>query len=416
MNKRNKNPRIRKRIKSLKAILFSCFLIGLISSFGYNEFFLGSLDDKKQSQIENKENLSGSTDDSEEKSSEDLTSKKEEDISEKAPDENIDTGEINEGAGPMVNGNIVLSFAGDCTLGTDPSFTYNTFPQKVQEVGENYAYFFQNVLPIFSEDDLTVVNLEGPLTNAEAKAEKKFTFKGPAEYAKILSAGSVEAANLANNHSMDYLEQGFEDTKKALDAESIAYFGLGTEYTANIRGKNIVLLGYKGWLENVDFGALEADIKKHKDEGSIVIANFHWGSEKSYRPNTFQVDVAHAAIDYGADIVIGHHPHVIQGLEMYKGKPIAYSLANFCFGGNNNPPDKRTFILQTDLVISNSSLSQIGIRVIPASISSVSTLNNYQPTPSEGADKAVLLEELNNLSTNLNFELSDEFTYVNVGN
>lgn len=416
MNKRNKDPRIRKRIKSLKVMLFSCFLIGLISSFCYNEFFLGSSYDKKQSQIENKEELADSKDKSEKENSEDLTSKKEDDVSDDNPDKNVENGEVNKPTGPMVNGNIVLSFAGDCTLGTDPSFTVNTFPQKVQEVGGNYSYFFQNVLPIFSEDDLTIVNLEGPLTNAEAKANKKFTFKGPAEYAKILSAGSVEAANLANNHSMDYLEQGFEDTKKALDTESIAYFGLGTEYTANIRGKNIVLLGYKGWIENVDFGALEADIKKHKDEGSIVIANFHWGDEKSYKPNGHQIDVAHAAIDYGADIVIGHHPHVIQGLEIYKGKPIAYSLANFCFGGNSNPSDKRTFILQTDLVINNSSLSQIGIRVIPASISSISTQNNYQPTPSEGADKTVLLEELNNLSTNLNFELSDEFTYINVGN
>ncbi|MCI8469291.1 MAG: hypothetical protein HFJ75_07390, partial [Eggerthellaceae bacterium] len=105
---------------------------------------------------------------------------------------------------------LTVTFAGDCTLGTDAAFDYSTsLNAKYEEVGDP-SYFLRNVEPIFAADDLTIVNMEGTLTTASTRADKTFAFKGPAEFAKILSSSSVEGASLANNHSRDYGEQSYQ--------------------------------------------------------------------------------------------------------------------------------------------------------------------------------------------------------------
>jgi len=281
---------------------------------------------------------------------------------------------------------ITISAAGDCTLGTDEYFDRSTSLNAYYD-SNGASYFFQNVKPVFEADDLTIVNMEGTLTEETARQDKTYAFKGPAEYAQILTEGDVEAANLANNHSHDYGDQSYTDTIEALDAAGITNFGYDRTAVMDVNG---VKVGLVGTYELADGMGCEdemiANIKAVEDQGAqIVIVSFHWGLERENYPTENQVNLAHSAIDNGADLVLGHHPHVLEGIEVYKGKNIVYSLGNFCFGGNSNPSDKDTMIFQQTFTVENGELKEDNVtNIIPCSISSESGYNNYQPTPLEG--------------------------------
>ncbi|MDK2807741.1 MAG: hypothetical protein PWP24_474, partial [Clostridiales bacterium] len=135
-----------------------------------------------------------------------------------------------------------------------------------------------------------------------------------------------------------------------------------------------------------------------EEETDLIIVSFHWGIEHTYQPEKKQQRIAHYAIDLGADLILGHHPHVLQGVESYKDKMIVYSLGNFCFGGNTNPSDKDTMIYRQTFVFENGSLSKASSRIIPCSLSSVSTRNNYQPTLLSGKKRARVIHLLNERS------------------
>lgn len=313
---------------------------------------------------------------------------------------------------------ITLSSVGDCTIGSDNKFSYDgTLMQVFNNNNNDYSYFFKNVVGIFKKDDITIANLETTFTNGTEKADKEFTFKAPPEYAKALTSGSIEGVNIANNHIRDYLEKGLTDTKSSLKAEKINYFGEGEKWITEIKGVKLGFLGYRGFSYDKSFLAiLKQDIQDLKNQGCLVIINFHWGDEGSYQPNNTQKYLAHYSIDNGADLIIGHHPHVIEGIERYKDKIICYSLGNFCFGGNKNPGDKDTFIFQSNFKFEDKKLISYGVRVIPCSISSVSYKNDYCPTPMTNNKKVELLNRLNNYSSNLNFKISDNFYYIDVNN
>lgn len=313
---------------------------------------------------------------------------------------------------------VTISNAGDCTLGTDEKFAFAcSMPDVVQKNNNDLSYLFKNVKSIFSEDDLTVVNLETTFTNATKKAQKQFTFKAPPEYAKALPLASIEAVNIANNHIYDYLDQGFKDTKEALKSESVIYFGEGEKWSTVIKDKKFGFLGYRGFsYDHNSLASLKNDIQTFKNQGCIVIINFHWGDEGSFTPNNTQKYLAHYAIDNGADLIIGHHPHVIQGIEKYKDKIIAYSLSNFCFGGNFNPTDKDTFILQVQYKFIDDKLTSYGVRAIPCSISSVNNINDYCPTPLNNDAAARVLNKLNRFSPGNSFEISETFTFIDAEN
>lgn len=281
---------------------------------------------------------------------------------------------------------ITISAAGDCTLGTDEYFDPSTSLNAYYD-SNGASYFFQNVKPIFEADDLTIVNMEGTLTEETARQDKTYAFKGPAEYTRILTEGSVEAANLANNHSHDYGDQSYTDTIAALDAAGITNFGYDRTAVMDVNG---VKVGLVGTYELADGMGCEegmiANIKAVEEQGAqIVIVSFHWGLERENYPTENQVNLAHSAIDNGADLVLGHHPHVLEGIEVYNGKNIVYSLGNFCFGGNSNPSDKDTMIFQQTFTVQNGELVEDNVtNIIPCSVSSESGYNNYQPTPLEG--------------------------------
>jgi hypothetical protein len=339
-------------------------------------------------------------------------------------DKNKNENKPNDGTKPKEEINIpntqevIISSSGDSTIGWDNKFSYQGSLDYVFKKNNNdYSYFYKNVAHIFKADDITTTNLETTFTNTTAKATKEYTFKAPPEYAKALTLGYIEGVTISNNHTRDYLEQGFSDTKNTLKKENIKYFGEGEKWITNVKGHNFGFLGYKGYSYDKAFlNNLKNDIAYLKKQNAIVIINFHWGDEGTYYPNSVQKYLGHYAIDNGADLIIGHHPHVIQGIESYKGKIIAYSLGNFCFGGNKNPTDKDSFILQTKFNFEDQKLKSYGVKIIPCSVSSVSNLNDYCPTPLEGVEKDEFLKKINNLSQNLTFVLKDDFYFIDVNN
>lgn len=286
---------------------------------------------------------------------------------------------------------LTVTFAGDCTLGTDSAFDYATSLNAMYEAVDGPGYFLKNVQPVFGADDLTIVNMEGTLTTSNARADKTFAFKGPAEFAKILSGSSVEAASLANNHSRDYGEQSYQDTIAALDAEGVPSFGYERIGYVDVKGVKVGLVGAYELAEHEGMrDDMVARIQEARDNGAqLVLVYIHWGIERETVPNDTQMRLGRAAIDAGADLVVGSHPHVIQGWEVYEGRYIVYSLGNFCFGGNSNPADKDCMIFQQTFTVTGDEVARDDdVEFIACSISSTSSRNNYQPTPAEGDEKA----------------------------
>ena len=296
---------------------------------------------------------------------------------------------------------LTLSVVGDCTLGTDENFDYDTSLNVYYE-NNGADYFLANVKSIFSADDLTIANFEGTLTDSTEREDKQFAFKAPASYADILTAGSVEAVNTANNHSHDYGEQSFDDTLKALDTAGIIHFGYDETAVTEVKGIKIGLVGIYELNDHLGRKEqLKQNIAKVKNEGAqLVIVIFHWGNEKEEVPDENQKTLGHLAIDEGADLVCGHHPHVLQGIEKYKGKNIVYSLGNFCFGGNSYPSDMDTMIFQQTFTIDQNGVKADDVtNIIPCSISSDSDYNNYQPTPAEGEEADRIMQKIQERSS-----------------
>lgn len=290
-----------------------------------------------------------------------------------------------------------ISFAGDCTLGTDENFDSSTnFTSRVNAEGKDYSYFLKKVKPIFDADDLTVVNFEGTLTTSTSRAEKKFAFKGPAEYTKILTEGGVEAASTANNHSHDYGEQSYTDTLEALKNGGITSFGYDDIAYVDVKGTKVALIGTYELADGIKIkDDMVSKIQEAKDNGAQVIIDYiHWGVEREAVPDSDQQELGHAAIDAGASLVIGSHPHVIQGYEKYNDRYIVYSMGNFCFGGNANPSDKDTWIFQQTFKLTGDSLDTSSINTIPCSLSGHSSYNDYQPTPATGSEKERIAKKI----------------------
>ncbi|MFR8902836.1 MAG: CapA family protein [Blautia wexlerae] len=290
---------------------------------------------------------------------------------------------------------LTLSVVGDCTLGTDETFDYDT---SLNAYYENYGadYFLQNVKDIFSTDDLTIANFEGTLTDSDEREDKTFAFKAPASYASILTGGSVEAVNTANNHSHDYGEQSFNDTLAALDDAGIVHFGYDETAVMDVKGIKVGLVGIYELYDHLEREQqLKDNIAKVKADGAqLIVVIFHWGNETETVPDSNQTTLGRIAIDEGADLVCGHHPHVLQGIETYKGRNIVYSLGNFCFGGNSSPSDMDTMIYQQTFTIDADGVKKDNVtNIIPCSISSAAYdgYNNYQPTPAEGDEATRIL-------------------------
>lgn len=309
---------------------------------------------------------------------------------------------------------LTLSVVGDCTLGTDETFDYDT---SLNAYYENYGadYFLQNVKDIFSTDDLTIANFEGTFTDSDEREDKTFAFKAPASYASILTGGSVEAVNTANNHSHDYGDQSFDDTLAALDDAGIVHFGYDETAVMDVKGIKVGLVGIYELYDHLEREQqLKDNIAKVKADGAqLIVVIFHWGNETETVPDSSQTTLGRIAIDEGADLVCGHHPHVLQGIETYKGRNIVYSLGNFCFGGNSSPSDMDTMIYQQTFTIDADGVKKDNVtNIIPCSISSAAYdgYNNYQPTPAEGDEATRILGKINERSSWISTAEGSTFT------
>lgn len=288
-----------------------------------------------------------------------------------------------------------ISAVGDCTLGGEvKSGIDGRFDRCADDNGLDY--FLSNVRDIFTADDITLANLEGPLTDAGRRARKTYVMRGRPEYAYILSGASVDVVNLANNHTRDFGEEGYADTLAALEAAGVRASGGDIACFMDVNGVRVGFVGYERWHHTAQ-DAIRG-VEAARPQCDILIASVHWGKEYRYKPEKSQQKLGRALIDAGADLVIGHHPHVVQGVERYRDRYIVYSLGNFCFGGNTDPDDQDCYIFQQEFSLGESGAVDAGIRIIPCAVSSSASTNDYRPTPLTGDDAGRLMEKIISLS------------------
>lgn len=257
--------------------------------------------------------------------------------------------------------------------------------------GGDMRYPFSGVLALLQDDEVTIANLEGTLTNSyEPAAGLTFHFRGKPEYAAILREGSVEVVNLANNHSHDLGGRGYQDTLRALRAEGVGAAGYELVDTRTVKGIEVHNLGFTGG-DPVMLATVRKAVAARKQPGNLVIVSFHWGLEGVHEIIDVQRALGRAAIDAGADLVIGTHPHVIQGLETYHGKRIVYSLGNFVFGGNVNPAEKEAIIYRASFALADGQLAQSGEEIVPVQITTTPLRNDFRPILLTGEARASAL-------------------------
>lgn len=310
---------------------------------------------------------------------------------------------------------ITVSAAGDVTMGNYVGQDYSWSFRQMYDTVEDPSYFLENVYDIFSQDDLTIVNLEGVLTfSEELNPGRTYNIKGDPEYADILACGSVEAVSMANNHRLDFGENGTKDTLAALEPTGIVYAydsNVGMYETKGIR-IGFVSVNEIAWGQGVEKQMQEGIAKLREEEADLILACCHWGIEREYYPTEFQQQFGRECIDWGADLVIGHHPHVLQGVEEYQGKYIIYSLANFCFGANRNPTDKDTMIArQTFTFLDGQKQEETEFQIIPCSVTSDPSRNDYRPTPAEGDEAKRIIGRINEYSGGFGLQF-DENGYI----
>jgi poly-gamma-glutamate capsule biosynthesis protein CapA/YwtB (metallophosphatase superfamily) len=298
---------------------------------------------------------------------------------------------------------ITIAAVGDLMLG-------NRTEPFLREFGPDYP--FAEVLPFFRKADVIVGNLECPISaRGTAVQNKKFTLRAGKIAAKALAAAGFNVVTLANNHSMDFGPLALQDTLASLDENGILYTGAGMDLAdarapaiLKIQGKTLAFLSYSLTFPLEFFASakrpgtapgyreyVKDDIEHARQLADIVVVSFHWGAELMTAAKDYQVALGHQAIDWGADLVLGHHPHILQELELYKGRLIAYSLGNFVFGSESNRTNYSMILL---LTFKDKSLAKV--EAVPLDV------NNYRVRyrPRVLLDKAAVdvLESVNTAS------------------
>ncbi|MFH1053118.1 MAG: CapA family protein [Candidatus Woesearchaeota archaeon] len=275
-----------------------------------------------------------------------------------------------------------------------------------------YDYCFSDMASFFESADLVMVNLESPITESNDRLPKKFNFKANPDYVNILSQSGIGIVTIANNHIMDFGARGLEDTVSLLDEEGISYIGADmnlskarTPIISAVKSYTFGMLAYTSIGPGQVFAAQSSagavrldenyyvnDINAIRDSVDFVIVNVHWGHEGTHYPVDYQKMHARKMVDAGANVVIGHHPHVIQGAEKYKDGIIFYSLGNFMFGGNSI----RSLRNITECIVPKVHFSSSGIRseLLPVRITS----HDLPYHPVEHSEKQRLLDFYKKLS------------------
>ena len=311
---------------------------------------------------------------------------------------------------PQVRGEskrIILSFIGDCTLGCKEidHGKKKSIDYYIQQYG--FEYPFAMVRYILAQDDLTVANMEGIFQNSveglNKKTKKEYNFRADESYADIFLKGSVEAVTVGNNHIGDYGQSGFDSSIRTLKEYGIKWFG-STNYggQAYIYEKDGVKIGFVGsyisyYWQNVD--VLKPLFDELREEGcAAIIAVIHGGVEYAKRHDKNQYNMARKFINWGADIVVGHHPHCLQGYEIIEGAPVYYSIGNFVFAGNFSLRTNYTVILSMALSFDEEGrFMGSTANLIPCRLSQTTDVrdkNLYQPYPVTGKEAQQAIKQL----------------------
>ena len=309
-----------------------------------------------------------------------------------------DAGQAQAAAGGGYTGRVAVTFLGDCTLGGEQK-TERSRIGFIRRVEENGMDFPLGGLKALTEgDDLTVANLEVVLTDRSLKKEKKkFNFKGPTAFTEILERGGVECVTLANNHTHDYGQEGYEDTVRALENAGIHWFDADTPAVwQSGNGVRIGFLGVNYSLTGNRYKRYAKQAAQLKEAGcAAVITVMHAGTEYSYTPpDAYQKQIVSRAVKEGSCLVIGHHPHVVQGVTLAEGIPVVYSLGNCSFGGNTYLKDPDALAVRADLEFRDGKLTGINLTFHPISVTSDSHYNNYSPRLLDGKDAERVLQKM----------------------
>ena len=279
-------------------------------------------------------------------------------------------------------GTVTITFLGDCTLGGEEKSREKPtgFIKRIEKNG--FAYPMRNLRVLTQSDDLTVANLEGVLTDrALKKVKKTYNFSGPTAFAQILTAAEIECVTLANNHSHDYGEEGYADTKAALEDAGVAWFGTdGAIIWENEEGLRIGFTGVNYALYDRQATAYEKQMRALRDAGcAALITVMHAGEEYTQNIDRHQKQIVGYAVKEGADLIVGHHPHVVQGFDFVQGVPVAYSLGNCAFGGARYVKDADALALRAELAFERGQLTGMTLRFYPITVTTDRTYNNYSP-------------------------------------
>lgn len=285
---------------------------------------------------------------------------------------------------------ITITAVGDVTIGRNVQHSGTSiFEKELKKQDNDINFIFRNVKDIFSEDHLTIANFEGVLADEykipSNKRNNSYLFLAPTSYVEALSNNSVEAVTMENNHVGDFGDDGIASTIATMENAGIVWSNKGNMGVYEVQGLKIGMLSYQTLNQPISSeelkGVVDKDIKNARKTCDLVIVSFHWGDELDYAPKSNQVMLGRAAIDSGADLVLGHHSHRINPIEYYNGKYIVYSLANCSFAGNNKPSDMYTFIFQTRFKIHHGDIVSNTFRIIPCRISSRKDYNDFAITP-----------------------------------
>lgn len=275
-----------------------------------------------------------------------------------------------------------------------------------------YDYPYRESAHLLQAADITAGNLESAITvRGTPEADKEYVYRGPADSLPAMKEAGFDVLSLANNHSMDYGLVGLQDTMAALDEHGLKYMGVGHDeseaYAPAIietKGFKVAFIGISnviwktywkatkdrpGMAEAYDITRAIAAIEEADHQADLVVVLVHWGTEYTDRPEPYQVQKGRKFIDAGADLVIGSHPHVLQGFEAYNGRWIAYSLGNFVFSGTKSPRSAETGILNATC----SKDGECSLQFQPMLAKSA------QPAPMEEAAAKALLARLETVST-----------------
>ncbi len=288
---------------------------------------------------------------------------------------------------------------------------------------QGYDYPFAQMLPLFNGAQIVFGNLEGPLTHrGTPEQDKKFVFRSPpAKVSAALKNAGFNVVSLANNHTLDYGAEGLAQTLEALDSVGIQYAGAGSDLKAarrpvifEVDNQRVAILAYSVTLpENFYAGKnrpgtafaheehVRDDVLAARLQADIVLVSFHWGQEGKTDLRDYQTRLGRLAIDSGASAVIGHHPHILQGIERYKDGIILYSLGNFTFG-SYSMSSARSAVAK--LRFQNSRLRQV--QLFPINVNNFEV--QFQPQLLRGEEADAVLENLRTLSAALNTTVRNE--------